>query len=219
MTPGFWDAIGTEAAAALRERMTPRSYARNQALMHIGQVPREVLLIVAGVVKVSATTAAGRSVLLAVRGPGELVGELSALDDEPRSASIVALEPVQALAIASDRFRAFVLERPDVALVLLRELSARLRDSDAKRIQLAAYTTVGRVAFCLLELCDRFGRSEEGVVDILLPLSQEELASWAGASLESVGRALQTMRGLGWIETRRRAIRVLDRTALEGATG
>jgi CRP-like cAMP-binding protein len=85
-------------------------------------------------------------------------------------------------------------------------------------VQLAAYTTVGRVAFCLLELCDRFGRDEQGAVDILLPLSQEELASWAGSSLESVGRALQTMRGLGWIETRRRAIRVLDRQALQGAT-
>jgi CRP-like cAMP-binding protein len=218
MTPGFWDALGAEAAAALRERMVPRSYARNQALMHMGQVPREVLLIVSGVVKVSATTAAGRSVLLAVRGQGELIGELSALDDEPRSASIVAIEPVQALAIAGDRFRAFVLERPDVALVLLRELSARLRDSDAKRMQLAAYTTVGRVAFCLLELCERFGSAQDGAVDIQLPLSQEELASWAGASLESVGRALQTMRGLGWIETRRRAIRVLDRVALEAAT-
>jgi CRP-like cAMP-binding protein len=198
--------------------MVPRSYARNQALMHVGQVPSEVLLLQSGVVKVSATTSAGRDVLLAVRGPGDLIGELSALDDEPRSASIVALEPVQALAIASDRFRAFLLERPEVAIALLRELSARLRDADAKRVQLAAYTTVGRVAFCLIELCDRFGSGDGGAVDITLPLTQEELASWAGASLESVGRALQTMRGLGWIETRRRAIRVLDRPALEAAT-
>jgi CRP/FNR family transcriptional regulator, cyclic AMP receptor protein len=219
MTPGFWDAVGTDAAAALRARMAPRSYPRGQALMHVGQVPAEVLLLQSGRVKVSATTSAGRTVLLALRGPGDLVGELSALDESPRSASIVALEPVQALAISSDGFRAFLVERPDAALALLRELSARLRDADAKRIQLAAYTTVGRVAFCLLELCDRFGSSEEGAVDIALPFSQEELASWAGASLESVGRALQQMRGLGWIETRRRAIRVLDRAALEAATG
>ena len=53
-------------------------------------------------------------------------------------------------------------------------------------------------------------------IDIRLPLSQEELASWAGASVESVGRALQQMRKLGWVQTRRRAIRVLDRAALEG---
>jgi CRP-like cAMP-binding protein len=205
-------------ATLLREHGSPRSFARDQALMYIDQVPSEVLVLLSGWVKVSATTAAGRTVLLALRGPGDLVGELSALDDAPRSASIVAIEPVQALAVPRERFRTFLLEHPETALALLRELSTRLRDADAKRVQLAAYTTVGRVAFCLLELCDRFGRDEQGAVDILLPLSQEELASWAGSSLESVGRALQTMRGLGWIETRRRAIRVLDRQALQGAT-
>ena len=108
--------------------------------------------------------------------------------------------------------------RAATAPITLRELTARLRDADAKRVQLAAYTTVGRVAFCLLELCERFGAGEDGAVDILLPLSQEELAGWAGSSLESVARSLQAMRGLGWIETRRRAIRVLDRDGLRTAT-
>jgi len=186
--------------------------------MHIGQVPSEVLLLLGGWVKVSATTPAGRTVLLALRGPGDLVGELSALDEEPRSASIVAIEPVQALVMTHDRFRALLRERPDTAVALMRVLSARLRDADAKRIQMATHTIVGRVAFCLLELCERFGRHDHGAVEITLPLSQEELASWAGASLESVARALQQMRSLGWIETRRRAIRVLDAEALRGAT-
>jgi CRP-like cAMP-binding protein len=206
--------MGPEAAAALRARCGTRMFARGDALMHVGQVPRDVLFLVEGRVKVSTTTPAGRDVLLAFRGPGDLVGDLAALDEEPRSASVVALEPVQALAIGHAEFRAFLLERPAVALVLLRELSARLRDADAKRIQLAAYTTVGRVAFCLLELGERFGRDGE----ILLPLTQEELASWAGASIESVGRALQQMRKLGWIETGRRTIRVLDPAGLAAAT-
>ncbi|HEX5618166.1 MAG TPA: Crp/Fnr family transcriptional regulator [Solirubrobacteraceae bacterium] len=182
-------------------------------------MPSEVLLLQSGWAKVSATTLAGRPVLLALRGPGDLVGELSALDDEPRSASIEAIEPVRALAMTHDRFRALLAERPDTALALMRELSARLRDADAKRIQMATFTTVERVALCLLELCERFGEEQDGAVDIALALSQEELASWAGASLESVGRALQQMRGLGWIETRRRAIRVLDPAALRRATG
>jgi CRP/FNR family transcriptional regulator, cyclic AMP receptor protein len=205
-------------AALLRDQGSPRQYARDQALMYVDQVPSEVLVILDGWVKVSATTPAGKTVLLALRGPGELVGELSALDEAPRSASIVAIEPVQALAVPYARFKAFLLDHPEHALTLLQQLGARLRDADAKRVQLAAYTTTGRVAFCLLELCDRFGEHAEGVVEITLPLSQEELASWAGASLESVGRALQQMRGLGWIETRRRAIRVLDRQALQNAT-
>jgi CRP/FNR family cyclic AMP-dependent transcriptional regulator len=215
---GFLEAVGTEAASAFRARATSRRYARGEALMHAGQVPREVFLLRSGRVKVSASTSAGRHFLLAVRAPGDLVGELSALDELPRSATIEALEAVDALVLQHADFRAVLAQHPEAAMGLLRMLSARLRDADAKRIQLAGYTALGRVAFCLLELCERFGQDEEGAVDISLPLSQEELAGWAGSSLESVGRSLQTMRGLGWIETRRRAIRVLDREALRGAT-
>lgn len=213
--PNFWDAVGSDAAAALSRRGTGRSFRRGEALMHVDQVARDVLILRSGRVKVSATTSAGRMVLLAFRGPGDLVGELAALDESPRSATIVALEPVDALALAHADFRALLAEHPPAALALLRVLTGRLRDADAKRVQLAAYTTIGRVAFCLLELSERFGE-ENG--DILLPLSQEELAGWAGASLESVGRALSSMRRLGWVETRRRAIRVLDRGALVAAT-
>jgi CRP/FNR family transcriptional regulator, cyclic AMP receptor protein len=181
-------------------------------------VPQDVFVLRSGRVKVSAVASSGRQVLLAFRGPGDLVGELSALDERPRSASIVALEPVEALVLTHEQFRALFGQHPAASFALLRVLSDRLRDADLKRLQFAGYTAMGRVAFCLLELCDRFGQAEADAVDILLPISQEELAGWAGSSLESVGRSLQTMRGLGWIETRRRAIRVLDREALRRAT-
>jgi CRP-like cAMP-binding protein len=219
MTGSFWELLDGEAADAVRERAGRRTFARGQALMHAGQVPHDVLVLRSGRVKVSATTESGRQILLAFRGPGDLVGELSALDERPRSASIVALEAVEVLALTHEQFRAVLEQHPSAALALLRVLSDRLRDADAKRVQFAGYTAMGRVAFCLLELCERFGETDEDAVDILLPLSQEELAGWAGSSLESVGRSLQTMRGLGWIETRRRAIRVLDRDGLRSATG
>jgi CRP/FNR family transcriptional regulator, cyclic AMP receptor protein len=214
----FWDMLDAGAAAALRERAGQRSFARGEALMHTGQVPHDVFVLRTGRVKVSAATESGRHLLLAFRGPGDLVGELSALDERPRSASVVALEPVEAIALSHEQFRALLAQHPSASLALLRVLSERLRDADSKRLQLAGHTALGRVAFCLLELCERFGDAAEGRVDILLPLSQDELAGWAGSSLESVARSLQTMRGLGWIETRRRAIRVLDREALRGAT-
>jgi CRP/FNR family transcriptional regulator, cyclic AMP receptor protein len=187
--------------------------------MHRGQVPQHVLVLRSGRVKVTAATPLGRDVVLAFRGPGELLGELSALDQEPRSASLVALEPVEALLLGHEDFRRFLAERPDAAIVLLRLLARRLRDVDAGRIRFAASSTMGRVAIRLLELCERFGREEQGAIRIALPLSQEELAGWAGASLESVTRALQRMRSLGWLETRRREIRVLDVEALRRIAG
>jgi CRP-like cAMP-binding protein len=214
----YWDAAGADAAAALAARGSRRSFRRGEALMHADQVARDVLILRSGLVKISATTRQGRSVLLAFRGPGDLVGELAALDEAPRSATVVALEPVDALALTPADFRAVLAAQPAAQLALVRTLAERLRDADAKRVQLAAYTTMGRVAFCLLELCVRFGQGDDDRIEISLPLSQDELAGWAGASIESVGRALQSMRKLGWIQTGRRAITVLDRDALRGVT-
>jgi CRP/FNR family cyclic AMP-dependent transcriptional regulator len=187
-----------------------RSFVRGQAICHAGQVADRVLILLAGRVKVVAPSASGREIVLAFHGPGELVGELAALDGGVRSASMVALEPVDVLALAPEEFRAFLDLHPAGALALVRTLGSRLRDADARLMEFATVDTLGRVAIRLVELCDRFGQADGEHIDVALPLSQEELAGWACASLESVARALQTMRSLGWIETGRRAIRVLD---------
>ena len=151
---------GTDDLAALRALGTVRTFARGQALMHQEQVPHSVLLLHSGRVKVSSIAATGGESVLAFRGPGDLVGELSALDAEPRSATVVAVECVEALVVADHQFRAFLAERPAAAMALLRVLAWRLRDSDAKRIQFAACTTPGRVAARLLELCWPYVRGE-----------------------------------------------------------
>ncbi len=196
-----------------------RSFARGQAICHAGQVADRVLILRSGRVKVVAPSASGREIVLAFHGPGELVGELAALDGGVRSAGMVALEPVDVLALAPDEFRAFLDAHPGGALALVRTLGQRLRDADVRLMEFATVDTLGRVAIRLAELCDRFGEPAGEHIDVALPISQEELAGWACASLESVARALQTMRSLGWIETRRRAIRVLDVAAVRRAAG
>jgi CRP/FNR family transcriptional regulator, cyclic AMP receptor protein len=213
----FFSALTPDDAAELKARAMVRTFERGQALFHEGQFPDRVVLLRSGRVKVTSTTPAGREVVLAFRGPGELVGELGAIDDAPRSATIVAVDRVEALTIPPTDFLAFLEEHSSASLALIRVLSQRLRDADAKRVEFAALDTLGRVAHRVLELCERFGDPEEGAIRIALPLSQEELAGWTGSSLESVGRALQTMRALHWITTRRREIRVLDLDALRRA--
>jgi CRP/FNR family cyclic AMP-dependent transcriptional regulator len=212
----FWGALTPEAAAALTSVGQVRTYVRGRALLLEGQVADSVLLLRKGRVKVTSSTSTGREVILAFRGPGEMVGEQSALDEEPRSATIVAVERVEALCLSARQFRSFLAAHPTAALTLLQMLSRRLRDADAKRIEFSTFTTIERVAGRLLELSERFGHQEEdGAIRIALPLSQHELAGATGASVESVGRALHTMRSLKCIETRRREIRVLDLEALE----
>lgn len=215
MEEDFWSALDAPAAQALTACGTLRTFTRGRALFYEGQLPDQVMVLRAGRVKVSVSTQSGREVVLAFRGPGELVGEQSAVDGEPRSASIVAVEEVEALVLTHHGFLAFLADHPPAALALLRILSRRLREADEKRIEFSTFTTIGRVAARLLELSDRYGTEEDGMVRIALPLSQEELAGATGSSLESVGRALQTMRSLKCVETRRREIWVRDRQALE----
>jgi CRP/FNR family cyclic AMP-dependent transcriptional regulator len=173
-----------------------------------------VALLLTGRVKLSSFTQDGREAVIGIAGHGELLGELSAVDGEARSATAIALDPVDALVVSAEDFTRFLETRPGAAVLLLRTISARLRDADRKRVEFGAYDTVSRVARTLLELAERFGESAEGGVRISLRLSQEELAGMTGASREAVVKALRSLRSRGWIETGRRQIRVVDVAAL-----
>jgi CRP/FNR family transcriptional regulator, cyclic AMP receptor protein len=198
-----------------KRRGRARSFASGSILMHEGQVGDRVMVLLRGRVKIASVTEAGREIVLRFCEPGELVGELSVIDGRPRSSTVSAIEPVEALVVPAGEFESFLDANPRVARVLLRVMSRRFRDADRKRIEFGASDSVGRVAARLVELADRHGDpAEGGGVVITLPLSQEELAGWTGSSRESVARALQALRELGWIETRRRRIKVLDLDAL-----
>jgi CRP-like cAMP-binding protein len=122
----------------------------------------------------------------------------------------VALEPVEVLVLSSQAFVAFLERTPSVALVLVRLLNRRLRDATRERLEFGALDTVGRVCSRLVELADRFGAAGDDGVRVEVAITQEELAAWTASSREAVIRALRTLRELGWIETRRKGISLLD---------
>jgi CRP/FNR family cyclic AMP-dependent transcriptional regulator len=203
-TRTFLDALGDQDRRTLRERGTVRSFARGAALAHAGQVGDRVLILMAGHVRIARVTEDGRDVLLAIRGPGDLIGEQSALDGEP----------VEALALTAQDFLTFVTATPDASLYVMRLLAERLREADAKRVGYTAQDVVGRLAARLCELSERFGEPTPRGVRIELPLTQEDLAGWVGASREATSRALAQMRDLGWVSTARREITCHDVDAL-----
>jgi CRP/FNR family transcriptional regulator, cyclic AMP receptor protein len=202
--------------AALRSRARPVQYPAGARILHQGEPGDKVLLIERGRGKVTYVTGAGRELVLRFCGPGELVGELAVLDGGPRLSSIVALESLEALVVAAGDFRALLHAEPGIAWRLLVMLSTRFRDADLKRVEFGASDTVGRVAARLVELAERYGEPRGEGVHIDLPLSQDELGGWTGASPAGVAAALRTLRELGWIETGRRHIVVLDSDALRG---
>src|SRR5437899_7986001 len=104
----FLDSLEPEQAAALRSLGTVRSFARGAALFHERQAFDRALVLLKGRVKVTSTTEDGREIVLAVRDAGELLGEMSAIDGQSRSATAIALEPVEVLAIPGSRFTGFL---------------------------------------------------------------------------------------------------------------
>lgn len=216
---GFLGELGPQYAEALRSRGWRRRFARGAVLFEEGGSSEQVMIVLSGRVKISHFTADGREIILAVRGPGELLGELSAIDQEPRSATALAAEPVEALVLTVEDFQSFISTTPRAAMVMLLGLVRRLREADRKRIEFASFDTVGRVALRLLDLARQFGEPVSGgtaaAVRITLPLSQQELAGLIGASREAVSKALQQLRKRGWIETQRRGISILDPEALQ----
>jgi CRP/FNR family transcriptional regulator, cyclic AMP receptor protein len=191
-----------------------RSFDRGEALLVEGTPGDQVLVLLGGRVKASCATPEGKEMVLGFCGPGDVLGELSALDDEPRSSTVTALEEVEALTVPRSHFRAFLDTHPRVAILLIRMLSRRFRGADRKRIEFGGSKTLGRVAARLVELAERYGKPEEGRLVIDLPVSQDELAGWCGASREATAGALQTLRELGLVETERRRITVLDVDAM-----
>jgi CRP/FNR family cyclic AMP-dependent transcriptional regulator len=204
----FLARLRAEELAALRSRAVVRRFPRGATIMHERELPGRVLVIERGHAKVTAVTDDGKDVVLAFRGPGDLLGEMSALGGEPRSATVRALEPLDAMAMAVGDFDAFLEEHPRVALVILRVVIGHLKEADRQQFEFAAYQTLGRVARRLVELAERFGEPCEGGVRISLRISQEELAGWAGASREATSKALHDLRAMDLIETQRRHLTV-----------
>jgi CRP-like cAMP-binding protein len=215
----FLAAVEATARAELTGAATHRSYPPDTVLFHGGDDGGTMLVLLAGQVKITVPTRGGRDTILGFYGPGELLGEISAVDGGPRSATATALDAVEALGIPLAVFAAVLARESSVSHALLQVLAARLRDADRHRAEYAGYDVTGRVARRLVELADRFGVPGAGGVEVALKLSQQDLAGWTGASREATSKALTTLRSLGWVETRRRRLVIADLEALRGYAG
>jgi CRP/FNR family cyclic AMP-dependent transcriptional regulator len=200
-----------EEMAALCAAGQRRRFRPGERLFDEGAETDYVIIIKHGTVKISSVSAAGYEAVLAVRSAGEIIGEFSALDRQPRSATVLALDDVDGVVVSGDRFRAFLRANPDAALTMLSHLVARLREADRWRMEFGAYAVAGRVAKLLLELADKYGsQAPDGTgTMITVALSQHDLAGATGSSREAVARVLRRLRERGAIVTERRRITIL----------
>jgi len=193
-------------AALTRERQ----YSKGSVIL-FENGPGDALYIVRqGRVKVVLVGEDGREVILGVLGPGEYFGELSLIDEQPRSAHVIAMDDAVLLALRSDDFRRRVEATPAMAWSMLLELSRRLRRADGKIGALALLDVPGRIARLLLDAA-----AEAGGDRLAKPLTHQTIAQMIGASRETVSRAMVEFQEAGWITVERRTIQLTDRAALE----
>jgi len=212
----FLSALTPEELAAFRAHGRIRRFGPGDIIFHEGDDPGGVLAIVTGRVKISMIGVGGREVVLGFPAAGELLGELAALAGRPRAATVTAVEPVEAIAVRTPEFQRFVAEHPRITPLVFERVAERLAQADRQLVDFATRDVTARVAGRLLELAQTAGEPGPNGVRITLPLTQDELAAWTGSSREAVARSLHLLRELGWIETARRQISVINADGLRG---
>ncbi|HCX86248.1 MAG TPA: Crp/Fnr family transcriptional regulator [Micrococcales bacterium] len=195
--------------------MTATNVRRGDVLFREGEQGDRFWVILAGKVKLGHTAVDGRESLLAVLGPGEIVGELSVYDPGPRTATATILAPTTFLELEHTRFVRLLEEHPALGRQLLRSLAQRLRRTNSALADLVFSDVPGRVAKALLDLAARFGRPVSNGVRVPHDLTQEELAQLVGASRETVNKSLAEFSSRGWIQLDGRAVVLLDLQRLE----
>ena len=187
-----------------------KSYPKGSVILFEDDPGDSLFVVREGRVKVVLIGEDGREVILGVLGIGEYFGELSLIDDRPRSAHVIAMEDSNLLVLRREDFRRRVESSPNVAWALLTELSRRLRRADDKIGGLVLLDVPGRIARLLLDLAE-----ESGTNAIEKSLTHQTIAQMIGASRETVSRAMKDFQDAGWITVERRRIALADRPALE----
>lgn len=204
----------TEAeASALKLGSRRRLFSRGDVVFWEGDDAGEVMVLRAGRVKVCGRRS-GREVIMSILDPGALLGEVSAVDGSPRSATVIALERVEIDAIPLERFHEFLETHPRVSADLLRLLVARLRQSSDRLLEFGTTDTLTRLCGTLARAAERYGRAVEERVEIAVPLNQQELAEWSGMSREAFVKGLHQLRSVGWLSVEERTIVLLDPAAI-----
>jgi CRP/FNR family transcriptional regulator, cyclic AMP receptor protein len=189
--------LGHAELEALRSLGARRTLPSQTTLFVEGDEPYDVVIIEAGEVKITTTALTGQELVLDILGEGDVLGELSAIDGTPRSATAVALTDIEVTALPAGRFTDFLDSSPVAQRALLELTVRRLRLANRRQLEYSSSDALGRVCARLDELAAR----SDGAVHLDLGLTQTELAQWCGLSREAVVKALRKLRNLGWVTT------------------
>jgi CRP/FNR family transcriptional regulator/CRP/FNR family cyclic AMP-dependent transcriptional regulator len=195
-----------------------RSYRKSQPiLLEDDSSINTMFIIIRGKVKVSVVGPEGREAILAILKDGDFFGEISIIDGEPRSATVISVEDSELLLLKREELLEQISQNPRLALSLLIEFSKRLRRADKQISNLALLSVYGRVAGILLQLSEERGeRKKDGLIVIENRPTHQEIADMSGTTRETVTRILSKLQKAGAIVIEKKSILIMREEVLKG---
>lgn len=211
---GFWLLLGDADRVALRVAARSQVFTSGTVLCIEGEPTTHVFILLSGWVKVTSVTREGREMLEALRGAGDIIGDIAGTVTGYRTATIRALGTVHTLIVRAGQFEEFLDAHPGAAHAHRRATVERQRAAFESQRNQILFNGAQRLARLLIDLADRAEQSSHGATLSSPPLSQEEMASLIGASRSTVTRALHDWRSRRIIQTDQRHVMILDRRRL-----
>jgi CRP/FNR family transcriptional regulator, cyclic AMP receptor protein len=204
----FWYLLSDAERAGLSAAGQTSVYRPGQTICHEGVPETHIFILIAGWAMVSAVTEDGREMVLALRGHGDIVGELAG-EVGYRTATVRAIDKVPSLIVALEVFTSFLDTNPGADRAYRRVMTQRWKEAAAMLFTWSTTTGPRRLAMVLLDLADQHGVQTGQGIDVMVPLSQAELASLTGISRATLTRALSNWRRRGLVRTSHRHITII----------
>src|SRR5215213_10798011 len=207
--------LGADDLGRVAQVAVPRSYDGQQVIFREGDDSDTCYIVRSGHARAIRQHSDGRTIALARFGPGDIFGELAMFDDERRSATVEAMDELQAFAVMSTDMRRLMREHPDIAVKLVTSLGRRLRAANERLARQSFQTVQSRVASVLTGLVDQARAEGAAESDVLVTATQAELAQLAGSSRESASRFLAVLERAGIVSQGRGHLTIHDPPALQ----
>ena len=201
--------LGKQDLDTIAQHTVAKTFPDNTVLLREGDASDSLYFILYGKVKVYVCNADGGEAILNIQSAGDYFGEMALLDEAPRSASVMTMEPTRAAIMTKAAFKDCLASHPDIAYNLIRTLTQRVRALSGNVRDLALLDVYARVARALLGLA----KPSDNQLVIDQKLTHQEIASMVGASREMVSRILKDLSNKGYIKIERRRITLSEKLA------
>ena len=195
--------LNYEDMVEITKMIAHRDFSRGEFLCKEGDKSSALFIVNQGKVKLCKHNRDGKEQILSILSDGSMFGEYYLFSDyEPYNFSAVALDEVKICMLSKKDMDYLFSKHPDIIRKVIAELANKLVKTEKLAQNLSTLNTDSKVAYILIELAEEYGKEVRGHIEMNIPITREEMASYAGVTRETMSRKLNAFEKSGWIETR-----------------